>query len=178
MKNSLEIGTLKVCNVPQEFAGLTVAPDGLNRILVGLIDRFQRQMLVDLALFTFVAGDQLDLGVGTLARRIDDDEINALIAGTVQDRAKPSGRAGDNRRTIGDATPISPIGCAGLRVQIDDGARFPGGRRCNRHAQSGRGLGIATLYGRLLPESSCPSRSSLRACPPKRAPRIRSKSKR
>jgi len=45
-----------------------------------------------------------------------------------------------------------------------------GGRRCKRHAQSGRGLGIAAL--------SCPIRSLLLACPAKRSPRIRSKSKR
>jgi hypothetical protein len=41
---------------------MALNPDGLNRILVGLIDRFQRQMLVDLqALFAFVPGNQLSI---------------------------------------------------------------------------------------------------------------------
>jgi hypothetical protein len=38
--------------------------DRLNRVLVSLIDRFQRQMLVDLqALFAFMPGNELDLSV-------------------------------------------------------------------------------------------------------------------
>ena len=39
-------------------------PDGLNCILARLVDRFQRQMLVDLkALLAFMSRYQLDLGV-------------------------------------------------------------------------------------------------------------------
>jgi Crp-like helix-turn-helix domain len=52
--------------------GLASDPHGLNRVLVSLVDRFQRQMLVDLqALFAFVPGNQLNLCVGeALGRKV------------------------------------------------------------------------------------------------------------
>src|SRR5947209_15714364 len=52
--------------------GLASDPHGLNRVLVSLVDRFQRQMLVDVqALFAFVPGNQLNLCVGeALGRKV------------------------------------------------------------------------------------------------------------
>src|ERR1035441_7573579 len=58
--------------------GFASDPDGLNRILVGLIDRLQRQMLVDLqALFAFVPGNQLNLGVGEAFGRQEGQHLMA-----------------------------------------------------------------------------------------------------
>jgi hypothetical protein len=67
--------------VPNEFDGLRMPasdPNGLNRILVGLIDRFQRQMLADLqTFFAFVPGNQLNLGVGEAFGRQEGQHLMA-----------------------------------------------------------------------------------------------------
>ena len=53
-------------------------PDGLNRVLVGLIDQLPGQMPPNLdALFAFVSENQLDLGAG---EKIGRERLEASIA--------------------------------------------------------------------------------------------------